>query len=44
MSTTRLDSQDVLELQPAYALWRLYAPEKAPYRFRAKDRAEAIAW
>jgi dienelactone hydrolase len=44
MTKTKLDHQDLLELQPAHALWRLYAPEKAPYRFRAKTRAEAETW
>ena len=44
MSTTRLDSQELLELQPAHGLWRLYAPEKAPYSFQARSRAEAEAW
>lgn len=44
MSTTKLDNQELLELQPAHGLWRLYAPEKAPFRFRAKKRAEAESW
>ena len=44
MGTAKLDPQELLELQPAHALWRLYAPEKAPYRFCAKTRAEAETW
>ncbi len=44
MTKTKLDPQELLELQPAHALWRLYAPEKAPYRYRAKNRAEAEVW
>ncbi|HOU16034.1 MAG TPA: alpha/beta hydrolase family protein, partial [Anaerolineae bacterium] len=44
MSTVKLDHQELLELQPAHALWRLYAPERAPYRFHAKSRATAETW
>lgn len=30
--------------QPAHQLWQLYAPENAPYRFKAKTPTEATAW
>jgi hypothetical protein len=44
LSSTILNYQDVKELQPAHNLWQLYAPENAPYRFRAKTLAEAKTW
>ena len=44
MSTQILSNQDIKELQPAQTLWRLYAPEKAPYRFQAATEAEAHEW
>ena len=44
MTTTKLDNRELPELQPAYALWKLYDPASAPYRFRATDRATAEAW
>jgi dienelactone hydrolase len=44
MATTILNNRELKQLQPAYALWRLYAPEKAPYRFRAQNLAQARAW
>ena len=31
-------------LQPATALWKLYRPDTAPYRFRAGTRREAGQW
>jgi len=39
-----LDYRELNKLQPAYGLWKLYAPEEAPYRFRAKTQAEAEEW
>ena len=39
-----LDHRKLKGLQPAYGLWRLYAPEEAPYRFCAQSLAEARAW
>lgn len=44
MSTRILDAQKMKELQPAHALWKLYQPEKAPFRFRARTREEARKW
>jgi dienelactone hydrolase len=44
MSTTILDNKQIQELQPAYGLWRQYAPTKAPYGFRAETRAQAEHW
>ncbi|UCC64198.1 MAG: acetylxylan esterase [Anaerolineae bacterium] len=44
MATTILDSRKLTDLQPAYGLWKLYAPEEAPYRFQAASLAEAEAW
>ena len=44
MSTKMLDAKEHKGLQPAFGLWGLYAPEKAPYRFRAQNRVEAEAW
>jgi dienelactone hydrolase len=44
MATTILNNREMKQLQPAYALWRLYAPEKARYRFRAQNLAQARAW
>ena len=44
MSSVILDNRADERLQPAYGLWQIYSPEKAPYRFRAKNRSEASAW
>jgi dienelactone hydrolase len=44
MSTQILDFQAQVDLQPAHALWQLYRPEDAPYRFRAETQAEAERW
>lgn len=44
MSSKILDYRKMKKLQPAQALWNLYAPEKAPYRFQARGLAEATAW
>jgi len=44
MSTKILNPKELEALQPAHALWNLYKPEEAPYRFQAKTRAEAEQW
>ena len=44
MSTQILNNQGIEELQPAFALWQLYAPENAPYRFQANTETEAREW
>jgi dienelactone hydrolase len=44
MTTTILNNREMKQLQPAYGLWRLYAPQKAPYRFRAQNLTQARAW
>ena len=44
MNTKVLDNKEWLHLQPAMALWELYAPEEAPFRFCAKSPGEAIEW
>ncbi len=44
MSTTLLNNRELQELQPAYGLWQLYAPQKALYQFHAESLAEARAW
>jgi dienelactone hydrolase len=44
LSTKNLDHRELKELQPAHALWQLYAPEQAEYRFQAKTPAEAKVW
>jgi dienelactone hydrolase len=44
MSTTILDNKTLKDLQPATGLWKLYAPEKAPHRFRAQSVSEARQW
>lgn len=44
MSTVQLDPRKDPALQPATALWRQYQPEKAPYRFQARQLADALAW
>jgi len=44
MSTTILDRRGLKGLQPAQGLWNLYAPEKAPFRFRAQSLSEAREW
>ena len=31
-------------MQPAHALWKLYRPERAPYRFQATTTGEARTW
>jgi dienelactone hydrolase len=44
MSTVSLDARTIKSLQPAFALWREYHPEKARYRFHARTRAAATDW
>ncbi len=44
MSTTHLNPQAIVDLQPAHALWQRYTPEAAPYRFQAQTVAEAQTW
>ena len=44
MSTRLLDYKQLHDLQPAYGLWQLYAPENAPYRFWPESLAEAKEW
>ena len=44
MSTRILDPKEHTALQPAYGLWQLYDPQKAPYRFQANTRQEAESW
>lgn len=44
MSTKILDPKEHPVLQPAYGLWQLYDPQKAPYRFQANTRSEAESW
>lgn len=44
MATKVLDAREIKALQPAHGLWKRYAPEKAPYAFRATTQAEAKRW
>ena len=44
MSTILLDSREARGLQPALGLWKMYAPEKARYRFRARSVQAAKRW
>jgi len=44
MSTKILDYHQLVELQPAHSLWRLYDPAQAPLRFNACSRQEAELW
>jgi dienelactone hydrolase len=44
MSTKILDPKRLKPLQPAYGLWKLYKPETAPYRFRARTIGQAREW
>ena len=44
MSTEMLDHRALTDLQPAYGLWKLHAPKKAPHRFQATTRMEAKEW
>ena len=44
MSTELLDFRKLPQLQPAYALWKLYEPETAPYRFQAEALSAAQTW
>ena len=38
------DSRPAQELQPAHALWKQYAPQDAPYRFRAQTDEQGRKW
>jgi len=44
MTPQRSRQQRRAEFQPAHLLWKLYRPEAAPYRFRARTTAEARRW
>ena len=44
MSTKILQSEKLKELQPASALWRMYRPQTAAYRFTANSVRQAKAW
>lgn len=44
MATKKLDHTKIKELQPAYALWKMYQPGQAPYRFQAESPEEAAQW
>lgn len=44
MNTKILNSHSYPQLQPSLALWKLYAPELAPFRFQAKTLSEALSW
>lgn len=44
MSTKILNPLELPDLQPATALWNLYQPGTAPYRFAAQSLPEAQAW
>jgi dienelactone hydrolase len=41
MSTILLDHREFKELQPAYGLWKQYAPSEAAYRFDVERLAQA---
>ena len=44
MSSTILENREDERLQPAFGLWKLYKPEKAPYHFHARNIIEASHW
>jgi dienelactone hydrolase len=44
VSTIPLDHHELKALQPAFGLWRQYAPEQATYRFQAERLDQASAW
>lgn len=44
MSSSILDSTKMKSLQPAHALWQRYAPEEAPFAFKARDARSARQW
>ena len=44
MTTIILDPKKDNKLQPAFALWHQYKPDKAPYAFRAESLAQAQDW
>lgn len=39
-----MDQQTHPQLQPAFALWKLYSPEAAPHRFQAQSLPAALTW
>lgn len=44
MASDKLDDTSRRRMQPAHALWKLYRPERAPYRFCATTPGEARKW
>jgi dienelactone hydrolase len=44
MRTKKLDSQNNIQLQPAFGLWQQYQPGIAPYAFQAHTPAEGQEW
>jgi dienelactone hydrolase len=44
MNTTSYTEDEKSALRPAHALWELYRPENAPYRFAAKTSDQACTW
>ncbi|MHC4885375.1 MAG: alpha/beta hydrolase family protein [Planctomycetota bacterium] len=44
MASIVLNGKQNRKLQPGTALWKLYAPDEAPLRFKAKSMAEARTW
>jgi dienelactone hydrolase len=44
MSSKILSPRVYPALQPAHLFWKLYAPDEAPYRFRARSLSEARRW
>ena len=44
MASTILDHRRHRDLQPATALWSLYRPDKAPWRFKSRSIAAARRW
>jgi dienelactone hydrolase len=44
MTSKVLNNKELVELQPAYGLWKQYRPPQAPRRFRASTLQEAQRW
>lgn len=44
MSASPYNQNEQQDLRPAHALWELYRPEDAPFRFAAKTAREAVEW
>ena len=44
MPRKKIDARTRQALQPATALWKMYKPDEAPYRFTATTAAEARRW